>query len=96
MILRLPTPQLYAKTLVVITQIWAPTVIRITVDPDDDELDLNKIVHRDENGIVIGIDLPERAVMMANHQVSKDIHYCLSIMPQYLWYTDYTILLVAS
>ena len=44
-------------------------MLRITVDPDDESLNLRKIVHRDENGFVIGIDLPDRMVLMANHQV---------------------------
>lgn len=63
--------QLYARTLVLISSIWAPTVLRITVDPDDESLNLHKIVHRDENGIVVGIDLPDRMVLMANHQVGN-------------------------
>ena len=61
---------LFARLLILIAMIWAPTVIRVTVDDDNDELDLRKIVQRNEKGIAIGLDLPDRMVMMSNHQVS--------------------------
>ena len=60
---------LFGQLLVFISQIFAPTKLRITVDPDDDELDLDKIVVRDENGTPVGIDLPQRMVIISNHQV---------------------------
>ena len=63
------TEGLYARLLILIAMVWAPTVIRVTVDDDDDELDLRKIVQRNEKGIAIGLDLPDRMVMMSNHQV---------------------------
>lgn len=62
---------MFGRLLVFISQFFAPTTLRITVDKDDlDELDLKKIVQRDERGIVVGIDLPDRMVLMSNHQVS--------------------------
>lgn len=63
------TKDLFARLLVFITMVWAPTTIRITVDDEDDDLDLRKIIQRDDKGNVIGIDLPDRMVMMSNHQV---------------------------
>ena len=60
----------YGQLLVFIAEIWAPTILRVSVDSDvDGFLDLNKIVTRDSRGIVVGLDLPERMVLMANHQV---------------------------
>lgn len=64
---------LFARLLVLIAMIWAPTVIRVTVDDDEEELDLDKIVQRNDQGIAIGLDLPERVVMISNHQVSFTI-----------------------
>ena len=64
------TKSLFGQLLIFISTIWAPTVLRITVDQGNDELDLNKIVQRHpDTGRVIGLDLPERMVLMANHQV---------------------------
>lgn len=65
------TEGLFSRTLLLITMLWAPTTFRITVDSDNDELDLKKIVQRNEHGRVVGLDLPDRMVIMANHQVSN-------------------------
>lgn len=65
--------QLYGRVLVLISAIWAPTVLRITVEPGDETLNLHKIVHRNDKGVVIGIDLPDRMVLMANHQVRRRV-----------------------
>ena len=64
----------FAKLLVLISMVWAPTVIRVTVDTDgnDDTLNLDKIVRYNDQGIAVGLDLPERMVLMSNHQV-----YCV-------------------
>jgi hypothetical protein len=64
---------------VVISAIWAPTVLRITVDPDDEFLRLHKIVHRNDEGVVIGIDLPDRMILMANHQVRLCSFSCSAV-----------------
>jgi hypothetical protein len=69
------TKDLFARLLVFITMVWAPTTLRITVDEDDDDLDLRKIIQRDDKGDVIGIDLPDRMVMMSNHQVHRHAVY---------------------
>lgn len=63
------TKELFGRLLIFISMVWAPAVLRVYTDDDDDELDLNKIVYRDEKGVAIGLDLPERMVLMANHQV---------------------------
>lgn len=65
------TEGLFARLLILIAMVWAPTVIRVTVDDDDDTLDLRKIVQRNEQGIAVGLDLPDRMVMMSNHQVGS-------------------------
>lgn len=60
---------LFARLLLLIAMVWAPTIIRISVDDDEEELNLDKVVQRNEQGIAVGIDLPERMVVMSNHQV---------------------------
>merc|ERR1712093_25211 len=74
------TKGLFGQLLVFISMVWAPTVLRVYTDLDDDELDLNKIVHRDDNGVPIGLDLPERTVMMSNHQVYCDWSYIWDLL----------------
>ena len=64
------TKDLFGQLLILISAIWAPTVLRITVDDGDDELDLKKIVRRDpDTDRIIALDLPQRMILMANHQV---------------------------
>ena len=61
---------LFARVLVLLSQIWAPTVIRLSVDDDAaDLLNLDKIVQRDSRGVVTGLDLSDRMVVTSNHQV---------------------------
>jgi len=85
--LAIAAKDLFGLLLVFITMFWAPTSFRITVDENDDELDLRKIVQRNDNGRVIGLDLPDRMVLIANHQVrhirTDTIYHltCLSFSP---------------
>lgn len=65
--------QLAARLLVLVSSIWAPTVLRITVDSNDKHLDLREIIQRDAAGAATGIALPERMVLMANHQVRNGL-----------------------
>lgn len=60
---------LFGRLLVVIVMVWAPTTLRITLDRDDKHLSLDGIVQRNETGKAIGLKLPDRMILMANHQV---------------------------
>lgn len=52
--------------------LFAPTSLSITTDFPED---LASLVQIDENGDVVNINLPDRLVVMANHQVHFDWIY---------------------
>lgn len=79
--------------VIAITVLCAPTSLVITTD---EQPELATIVERDSNGDVVKINLPDRMVVIANHQAYTDWMY-LWILACYSGYGDgITILLKAS
>lgn len=58
--------------MIVITVLFAPTSLVITTD---ESIDDTKLVERDSKGQVTRINLPDRLVLMANHQAHVDWIY---------------------
>ncbi|WOO79711.1 putative acyltransferase CST26 [Vanrija pseudolonga] len=62
----------FGRLLIVITVLFAPTSLVITTD---ESIDDTKLVERDSKGHVTRINLPDRLVLMANHQAHVDWIY---------------------
>lgn len=66
------------RLVILITVLFAPTSITLTVsNPSDDGegLDLKDICTRDADGNIERVNLPDRLVIMANHQAYTDWMY---------------------
>ncbi|KAL4267625.1 Phospholipid/glycerol acyltransferase domain-containing protein [Pleurotus pulmonarius] len=70
--------------LILACQWFAPTTLRITFEEQGQgrltESEIDQIVARDESGKVIGLKLPKKSVLIANHQMYADWWYawCLA------------------
>ncbi|PSR85826.1 hypothetical protein PHLCEN_2v5302 [Hermanssonia centrifuga] len=68
------------------TQIFAPTTLVVSFEREGlgrfSEKEIKEIVERDEAGKVVALRLPQKAVMIANHQVYADWWYawCLTYL----------------
>lgn len=60
---------------VLASQWFAPTKLVVTFEQDAEgrftDEQIQEIVQRDPAGKVVGLDLPQRAVLIANHQVGR-------------------------
>ncbi|OCH96558.1 hypothetical protein OBBRIDRAFT_787114 [Obba rivulosa] len=78
----------FGTLIVLVTQWFAPTTLVISFEKHGPgrftEEELNHLVERDGNGRVATIHLPQKAVLIANHQVYADWWYawCLSYYMQ--------------
>jgi hypothetical protein len=61
------------RLLVFATQVFAPTHILITFEREGPgrftEQEISEIVERNSSGEVVGLKLPDKSVMISNHQV---------------------------
>lgn len=65
---------------VLTTQWFSPT--EITLSFEGDNIDLEKVLVRDTNGRLVGLNFPSKLVVMGNHQVrlsSSDYCCCLTV-----------------
>ncbi|KAL1409686.1 hypothetical protein Q8F55_003682 [Vanrija albida] len=62
----------FGRLLIVITVLFAPTSLIITTD---ESIDSQNLVERDSKGRVKRINLPDRLILMANHQAHLDWIY---------------------
>ncbi|GAA96113.1 uncharacterized protein L969DRAFT_14311 [Mixia osmundae IAM 14324] len=74
----LHTKTMFAQLLIYISQTFGPTKIILTSEGKD--LDLSAIVKRDAKGKVIHLTLPERSIILANHQVYCDWSYIWNLL----------------
>lgn len=79
--------------MIAITVLCAPTSLTITTNEPPS---LNGLIERDANGNLVKVNLPDRLVIMANHQAYTDWMY-LWILACYCGHAEgLTILLKAS
>jgi len=88
-------------TLVVLMCQWfAPTKLVVTFEKSGQgkftEDELRELVVRDSSGRVVGVNLPQRAVMIANHQVYADWWYAWCLTYYMGTYKDVFIVLKKS
>ncbi len=79
---------LNASSTVLVSQLFAPTTLHVTFEREgagsftDEEIE--RVVERDPSGRVVLLHLPEKAILIANHQVRpiplKDHHFAHSRM----------------
>ncbi|CCM00886.1 uncharacterized protein FIBRA_02932 [Fibroporia radiculosa] len=73
----------FGALIVLMSQLFAPTKLMITFEKEgqgrltDEEIDA--LVERGKGGRVVGLHLPQRAVLIANHQVYADWWYDWSL-----------------
>lgn len=85
------TMRMWSQNLVALVQYFAPSSLVLTFDDScflkqDDMLGETKVVLRDNTGRITGLSLPERTIVMANHQVPYTSGMCL------FWKTSCTVL----
>ncbi|PWN36298.1 uncharacterized protein FA14DRAFT_53918 [Meira miltonrushii] len=71
----------FGKTIVAISQLFAPTTIILTCsDTEGNIINPEELVQRDTNGNVKKIQLPQKSVWISNHQIYTDWLYlwCLA------------------
>ncbi|KAF8528136.1 acyltransferase-domain-containing protein [Hysterangium stoloniferum] len=75
------TKQCFVQLLVLMTQWFAPTRVLLTFEGDN--IKEEDVLVRDVNGRVVKLNLPEKMVLIANHQIYADWIY--------LWFLTYII-----
>lgn len=90
----------FGTLLILASQWFAPTKLVVTFEQDAEgrftDEQIQEIVQRDPAGKVVGLDLPQRAVLIANHQVYADWWYAWSLTYYMRTYADVFIVLKES
>jgi hypothetical protein len=65
----------HSGAAVLMCQLFAPTQLKVTFELDGKgrftEEEVNKVIERDANGDFVSLNLPDKFVLIANHQVSR-------------------------
>jgi len=90
----------FGTLLVLMSQWFAPTKLVVSFEREGQgkftDEQIEEIIERNEDGRVVGLHLPQRTVLIANHQVYADWWYAWSLTYFMRTYTDVFIVLKDS
>ncbi|KAI0094604.1 acyltransferase-domain-containing protein [Irpex rosettiformis] len=90
----------FGTLIVLVSQLFAPTTLAVTFQREGSgsftDQEIERVVGRDSSGRVVSLHLPERAVLIANHQMYADWWYAWCLTYFMGTYKDVLIVLKKS